>query len=317
MEDYEKKYKEAMARMESWARGEHPECFSEAQKAAEFVFPELKEDEDEKIKKSLIGYLKECRNNTRSEVMIDEYAKWIAWLEKRSQLKSVNSLDALNWNPASEIPTAHWEHNNSISPLYLVKCEGNQEGKPIIGYARYSFATDMWMVIHTTGHGIYKVIEWLDDGAEDNTAIEDNPKFRVGDTIKPKDGCHEPWEVKEVDMVGKKYRFNNGYVVDFSHEDAYELADETCKCGEENEDMVDLLIKIFEVSYPDGFYKANEIGTNDMRGVSSKTIISWLKSLKSRWKPSKQQMGALANACNGKILYLDYLNSLYNDLKKL
>lgn len=58
MEDYEKKYKEAMARMESWARGEHPECFSEAQKAAEFVFPELKKSEDEKIKEDLIAWFK-------------------------------------------------------------------------------------------------------------------------------------------------------------------------------------------------------------------------------------------------------------------
>jgi len=32
--DYEKKYKEALERMKSWAKGEHPECFTEAQKAA-------------------------------------------------------------------------------------------------------------------------------------------------------------------------------------------------------------------------------------------------------------------------------------------
>lgn len=229
MEDYEKKYKEAMARMESWARGEHPECFSEAQKAAEFVFPELKIDDDERIRKALLTkFIGEKNKGAKYDIHGVSIDDVIVWLEKRGQLKSVNSLDALNWKPASEIPTVRWEHNNSISPLYLVKCEGNQEGKPIIGYARYSFATDRWMdCIHTTGDGIFKVIEWLDDGVEDKATIEDNPKFRVGDTIKPKDGGHEPWEVKEVDMVGKKYRFNNGYVVDFSHEDAYELADET------------------------------------------------------------------------------------------
>ena len=46
------------------------------------IFPELKEGEDEKIVASLIGHLKACRKNTRSEVMLDEYAKWIAWLEQ-------------------------------------------------------------------------------------------------------------------------------------------------------------------------------------------------------------------------------------------
>lgn len=45
----------------------------------------------------------------------------------------------------------------------------------------------------------------------------------------------------------------------------------------------------------------------------------FVKSLKDRytWKPSDEQMGALANTCDGKILNLDYLNSLYQDLKKL
>ncbi len=52
-------------------------------------------------------------------------------------------------------------------------------------------------------------------------------------------------------------------------------------------------------------------------------ILDKFKSMKERvqpqsqWKPSKEQMGALSLACDGKLLSLDYLNSLYNDLKKL
>lgn len=47
--------------------------------------------------------------------------------------------------------------------------------------------------------------------------------------------------------------------------------------------------------------------------------INWIKSFKARkcWKPTNEQLGSLASACNGHILNLDYLNSLYNDLKKL
>ena len=59
----------------------------------ETIFPELKESEDEKIRKSIIGYLKECRNNTRSEVMLDEYAKWISWLEKQGEQKSTDKIE--------------------------------------------------------------------------------------------------------------------------------------------------------------------------------------------------------------------------------
>ena len=42
-----------------------------------------------------------------------------------------------------------------------------------------------------------------------------------------------------------------------------------------------------------------------------------LKNQQLHWKPSRAQLGALASACNGHILNLDYLSSLYNDLKQL
>ena len=85
--DYEKKYKEALERMKSWAKGEHPECFSEAQKTAEFIFPELKESEDERIRKSLINFLKSPFVN--ENITDKKVAPWIAWLEKQGN-KSVN-----------------------------------------------------------------------------------------------------------------------------------------------------------------------------------------------------------------------------------
>lgn len=80
MENYEKKYKEALERMKSWANGEHPECFSEAQKAAEFVFPELAESEDDKIRKELIDFI---GRQTAQPNFVEKYNRWIAWLEKQ------------------------------------------------------------------------------------------------------------------------------------------------------------------------------------------------------------------------------------------
>ena len=60
----------------------------------EYVFHELADSEDERVRKELIGHLKECRNNTRSEVMIGTYAKWIAYLEKqKEQSITANDLD--------------------------------------------------------------------------------------------------------------------------------------------------------------------------------------------------------------------------------
>lgn len=57
IEQKAKAYDEALVRMKSWVKGEHPECFTEAQKAAEFIFPELKESEDERMWKLIKKYV--------------------------------------------------------------------------------------------------------------------------------------------------------------------------------------------------------------------------------------------------------------------
>lgn len=92
--DYKERYNAALERMKSWVRGEHPECFSEAQKAAEFIFPELKENEDERIRKELIeqvAYIIPNDDEVDSEgdalptyqKRIDKYR---AWLEKQEPI---------------------------------------------------------------------------------------------------------------------------------------------------------------------------------------------------------------------------------------
>ena len=80
--NYKKAYKNALERMKSWARGEHPECFTEAQKAAEYIFPELAESEDERIRKALIRFHK-------STIDIDgiKGEEILAWLEKQGKSK--------------------------------------------------------------------------------------------------------------------------------------------------------------------------------------------------------------------------------------
>ena len=82
--NYEKAHKEAIERMKSWVKGEHPECFSEAQKAAEFIFPELKESEDEKISNAIMAWLKATQYVPDNQV--ETLNSWIAWLEKQGEI---------------------------------------------------------------------------------------------------------------------------------------------------------------------------------------------------------------------------------------
>ena len=60
--------------------------------ALETVFPELKEDEDERIRKELITH---CRN-TRcvTEEGAERIAKWIAWLEKQGGQEPIEWKDS-------------------------------------------------------------------------------------------------------------------------------------------------------------------------------------------------------------------------------
>ena len=82
IEEKAKRYDKALGRMKSWVRGEYPECFTEAQKAAEFIFPELKESEDEKSKKWILEYLYDGLRKS-DEQFKDHFRTAIAWLEKQ------------------------------------------------------------------------------------------------------------------------------------------------------------------------------------------------------------------------------------------
>lgn len=79
--DYEKKYKDALERAKSWAKGENPECIPEARKAVEFIFPELKENEQSK--KWILEYLYDGLRKS-DEQFKGQFKAAIAWLEKQN-----------------------------------------------------------------------------------------------------------------------------------------------------------------------------------------------------------------------------------------
>lgn len=75
--DYEKKYKEALEDM----RVIYPNLKGDAKLAVEHAFPELRESEDERIRKELINFL---RSPFIKENLTDEkVAPWLAYLEKQ------------------------------------------------------------------------------------------------------------------------------------------------------------------------------------------------------------------------------------------
>ena len=104
MEDYKKKYEQAMLRMNKWAEGSE---IIEPKEVAEFIFPELKESEDERIRKSLIEYIKGITSWNYFLGISKE--QMISWLEKQGELKPTGKMQV------NEIPekyqTCDWLWN--------------------------------------------------------------------------------------------------------------------------------------------------------------------------------------------------------------
>jgi len=106
--DYEKKYKEALGWMQSLYEGLHGATKDDA----EHYFPELKESEDERIRKALL----ELVHDTTGDGLWIDYnvhkEEALAWLEKQGTPKKVSI-----WK--------HWKDgiagNGEGKPIYLVK----------------------------------------------------------------------------------------------------------------------------------------------------------------------------------------------------
>jgi len=126
IEQKAKAYDEAIKRMKSWVRGEHPECFTEAQKAAEFIFPELKESEDERIKQRIIKLIKMSNEVGGFALHKWEADEMLAWLEKQGDCSA-------KWekNTADNKPTLN--HSVLMKNIHGV-AEGEWNGKEWIQY---------------------------------------------------------------------------------------------------------------------------------------------------------------------------------------
>lgn len=82
--DYEQKYKEALknAQKELQCCGDF-DCDSARQIFR--LFPELKENDDERIRKEILSVVKQFDENSTICGKKYNYNKWIAWLEKQGE----------------------------------------------------------------------------------------------------------------------------------------------------------------------------------------------------------------------------------------
>jgi hypothetical protein len=199
-------------------------------------------------------------------------------------------------------------NRNDLEEMFPALKESEDERTWIINYLSNRILNS---TIIAEKENLKKAIAWVEKQGEQKTANRVEPKFKVGDTIQPKDRGHEPWKIMQVDILDKKYRFKDGYVIHFSQEDNYELVEQNAWSEEDKERYISCL---------------QRLGTGDPK--QPETINSkWFKEHvypQSTWKPSDEQMEALVSAID---VMIDnrgagdkntiLLSGLYHKLKKL
>ena len=250
----------------------------------EFIFPELKESEDEKIKKELIGYFtgwsdKHLFRGFKAEQIL-------AWLEKQGEQNNL-----LNFDEAEK------EKNDFVSGQFVECRKSFNEFKELESYWFEYIGDDIYIGrsdnilnqrFHITPQQLFTLFTHQhcpkdnENQCEQKSVDADEPKFKVGDIITPKDGGHEPWQIMQVDTLDKKYRFKDGYVIHFSQEDDYELVEQKPDWSEEDEKMCSQVINEIEA------IKSNSSTIFEKNIAQDK--IDWLKSIKDRVHP-KQELG--------------------------
>lgn len=180
--DYEKKYKEALGWMQSLYNGLHGKTKEEAEK----YFPELKESEDERIRKELIFYLGDMPEDTELRNGITN-RDVLAWLEKQ---KSVGEIVERCKNS--------WYNEGKIAGMAegLTDDEKYQQG---------------WH-------------DALEKQGKQKYADKTEPKFKVGDWIITKDkNVHKDYSVcKIVEIENNRYHLENGDYLDIDTLEQYD-----------------------------------------------------------------------------------------------
>ena len=153
--DYEKKYKEALERAKS-LYGNCP-VYSERSKTASIIFPELKESEDERVRKNCIHFLELQKQHHAATFEIEEC---IAWLEKQKKQKPAISDDALREGIAY-FGISQYQIDNWLKKYVDIEKQDEQEEPQVYE------TKDGEIITYSETNG-YKVVE---------------PKFHEGDWV--------------------------------------------------------------------------------------------------------------------------------------
>ena len=267
----------------------------------EYIFPELKESEDERIRKKVIATI----HLYYGEPLEDEAKEMIAWLEKQDGQK-----------PAGKV-----EPKFKVGDTVIVKpmsCHGKVfKGEPfmIIDIIEDNYVSDDGKTYSISLQDGWELVEQKPAYTKeyDFHGIKFIPKFAKGDIIKDKK-CGEVSTIEDFSYDTGLYTYTYGQFP-ITIQEQYELVEQKQEWGKEDEKIIRRIDSLL--------YSQCKI-----HGSEYEEIHNWLKSLRpqNHWKPSDEQIEALEHFVrsigesgysspydnNTKLLYL-----LLEQLKKL
>jgi len=312
MDKYEQKYKEIV----EWARKYKARLNGVP---IEEVLPELRESEDERIRKEMIDFIQwaEDRGMTRHDYhQAKRPAVWIAWLEKQKEHHL--ELKAGKWYICHRAFCARADHL-TVKEGERFQCEkdGIVKGFVIKEPEKYfkecsapepmekeQKPAESISQLTVQGKGVYKICPRCKERMvrDDSMVYTSMPPQYIYECPK----CGD----RECDTV----MYDNPEMEE----------QKPAAWSEEDEDTINLMIAILRENHPNGQFKTNPVNTTCMSVISTDMLIKRIESLKpqSHWKPSEEQLKHLLILADyfeseGAVSNAKTLRELYEDLKKL
>ncbi len=273
--------------------------------------PELRESEDERIRKAIIELLKEVG---RDDTGISENVKcMIAYLEKQKEQKlhlTVSGKEVYKICPRCKSRMIRDDSKvyTSMPPQYGYECPKCGETEfDTVKYDNPEMEEQKPAEYPMTPSKCFKLVEWSNEFEETLNTFLFNFAHSPSEDCEPKEHIKEHAD-KILKAAYKELRAR-------LEQDIFEAKQEGIRDGiasvkpaewsEEDEKNLELVTDCVYEFYPDPVMKYK--------------LKDWLKHLRPSWKPSEEQMKALKVAFrkDGDDKYRSTINSLYNDLKKL
>lgn len=286
----------------------------------ETLFPELKESEDERIRKELIKHLREGAEGYEPTGNTEDYTRWLSWVEKQKEYESTDfeyvwdrtdcgdltsALDKYSeeaiinmchawYDKGIELERKSWLEKQGEHSIYNVPSRevilaiwdlGNEWKELTNGCISTEYDTQLDYIQKHWNESEYYLREKQD---------EQKPQRMV--SAEAKEALYDkPTDEEMKELLRTEYEKGR----------ADTIAETKLSWSEEDEKILNNLIDYIKV--------------DDALQYSEKQVVDWLKSLRpqNRWKPSDEQMDALNDVISSRDIKYDVLSELWKDLAKL